>query len=60
MNLPDHQRIPLVLFHFEDMSYEEIAKELRISMPKLKTDISRGRAALAKALARKGVTSHES
>src|SRR4029450_12527836 len=23
--LPDHQRIPIVLFHFEDMSYQDIA-----------------------------------
>ncbi len=50
--LPDHQRVPLVLFHFEDMSYEDIAKQLRISLPKLKTDIMRGRAALAKTLER--------
>jgi RNA polymerase sigma-70 factor (ECF subfamily) len=50
--LPDHQRIPLVLFHFEDMSYEDIARQLRISLPKLKTDILRGRAALAKTLER--------
>jgi RNA polymerase sigma-70 factor (ECF subfamily) len=48
--LPDHQRIPLVLFHFEDMSYEDIAKQLRISLPKLKTDILRGRAVLARTL----------
>jgi RNA polymerase sigma-70 factor (ECF subfamily) len=48
--LPDHQRVPLVLFHFEDMSYEQIAKQLRISLPKLKTDIMRGRAALARTL----------
>lgn len=50
--LPDHQRVPLVLFHFEDMSYEDIAKQLRISLPKLKTDILRGRAALARTLER--------
>lgn len=48
--LPDHQRIPLVLFHFEEMSYEEIARHLRISLAKLKTDILRGRAALARSL----------
>src|SRR5690606_20057467 len=28
--LPEHQRVPLVLFHFEDMPYEEIAKKLRV------------------------------
>ena len=56
--LPDHQRIPLVLFHFEDMPYEDIAKQLRVSLSKVKTDILRGREALAKILARSGAT-HE-
>ena len=46
--LPDHQRVPLVLFHFEDMSYDEIARRLAVSLPKLKTDLMRGRAALAR------------
>ena len=50
--LPDHQRIPLVLFHFEDASYEEIATTLGISLGKVKTDIHRGRAALRAVLAR--------
>ena len=54
--LPEHQRVPLVLFHFEEMPYEEIAKSLRISLSKVKTDILRGRAALAKILAGRGVT----
>ena len=44
--LPDHQRVPLVLFHFEDASYEDIATALRISIAKVKTDIHRGREAL--------------
>ena len=44
--LPDHQRVPLVLFHFEDASYEEIASALQISLAKVKTDIHRGREAL--------------
>ncbi len=48
--LPDHQRVPLVLFHFEDMPYEEIARQLGVSLSKVKTDILRGRAALAKML----------
>ncbi len=29
--LPDHQRVPLVLYHFENMPYDEIAKQLRVS-----------------------------
>jgi RNA polymerase sigma-70 factor (ECF subfamily) len=48
--LPEHQRVPLVLFHFEDMPYDEIAKKLRISLAKVKTDILRARRALADAL----------
>lgn len=49
--LPEHQRLPLVLYHFEDMPYDEIAKILNISLAKVKIDILRGRRALAKALA---------
>ena len=53
--LPEHQRVPLVLYHFEEMSYDEIAEQLRVSLPKVKTDIQRARAAMAKILARHGV-----
>ena len=49
--LPDHQRGPLVLFHFEDASYEEIAALLRVSVGKIRTDIHRGREALRRQLA---------
>src|SRR6185436_12703803 len=55
--LPEHQRVPLVLFHFEDASYEEIARTLRISLAKVKTDIHRGREALRKHLEGKGPAS---
>jgi RNA polymerase sigma-70 factor, ECF subfamily len=48
--LPPAQRVPLVLYHFEDKSYEEIALMLRISLSKVKTDIFRGREALKKKL----------
>jgi RNA polymerase sigma-70 factor (ECF subfamily) len=44
--LPDHQRLPLVLYHFEELSYQEIADKLGASLTKIKTDIRRGRAAL--------------
>jgi RNA polymerase sigma-70 factor (ECF subfamily) len=53
--LPEHQRVPLVLYHFEEMPYLEIAKQLGVSLPKVKTDIQRARGALANILARKGV-----
>lgn len=48
--LPDYQRVPLVLFHFEDMSYDEIAAALDVSLGKVKTDIHRGREALRREL----------
>lgn len=48
--LPDHQRVPLVLFHFEERSYEQIAAALGVSLGKVKTDIHRGREALKKEL----------
>jgi RNA polymerase sigma-70 factor (ECF subfamily) len=48
--LPDAQRVPLVLFHYEDLSYQQIAEDLEISVAKVKTDILRGRVALAKLL----------
>ncbi len=49
--LPEQQRVPLVLFHFEDLSYAEIAARLGIALAKLKTDMHRGRLALARVLA---------
>lgn len=57
--LPEHQRVPLVLFHFEEMPYEQIAEKLRVSLPKVKTDIHRARAALAAILARRGITAEQ-
>jgi RNA polymerase sigma-70 factor (ECF subfamily) len=45
--LPDHQRIPLVLYHYEEMPYQDIADRLGISLAKVKTDVLRGRVAMA-------------
>ena len=56
--LPDHQRVPLVLYHFEEQPYDQIAQQLGVSLSKIKTDILRGRAALAQILMRSG-TAHE-
>jgi len=53
--LPAHQRVPLVLYHFEDVSYEDIAAKLGISLAKVKTDIRRGRTALAPLLRAQGM-----
>ena len=48
--LPPAQRVPLVLYHFDNLSYEEIAAHLKVSLGKVKTDIHRGREALRKRL----------
>lgn len=52
--LPNHQRVPLVLFHFEERSYQDIADTLGISLSKVKSDIHRGREALKQALGTDG------
>jgi RNA polymerase sigma-70 factor (ECF subfamily) len=52
--LPDHQRIPLVLYHYEEMPYQDIADRLGVSLAKVKTDILRGRVAMAALLTPSG------
>lgn len=49
--LPPAQRVPLVLYHMEDLSYEDIAAQLGVSLGKVKTDIFRGRETLRRRLA---------
>lgn len=53
--LPEHQRLALVLYHFEELSYEEISIQLRASLAKIKTDIRRARAALLPLLQSSGI-----
>lgn len=48
--LPAAQRVPLVLFHLEGLTYEEIAAKLNVSLGKVKTDIFRGRESLRRSL----------
>lgn len=48
--LPKDQRAALVLYHFEDMDYAEIARALGASLGKVKTDIHRARRALFRQL----------
>lgn len=48
--LPAAQRVPLVLFHLEGLSYEDIAAKLGVSLGKVKTDIFRAREALRRKL----------
>jgi RNA polymerase sigma-70 factor (ECF subfamily) len=49
--LPHDQRAAIVLFHFQEMPYQEIAAKLKVSLAKVKTDILRGREALKRRLA---------
>jgi RNA polymerase sigma-70 factor, ECF subfamily len=53
--LPEHQRVALVLYHFEDFSYQDIAARLHASLAKVKTDIRRGRCALLPMLVSAGM-----
>jgi RNA polymerase sigma-70 factor (ECF subfamily) len=46
LDLPAQYRVPLVLFHYEGFEYAEIASKLKISLSKVKSDISRGRTRL--------------
>ena len=60
VKLPEHQRVPLVLCHFQEMSYEDIAQRLQVSLAKVKVDIHRARVALTKQLMRTDLISIES
>lgn len=57
--LPEGQRVPLVLYHFENMSYEDIAAKLRVSLSKVKTDIFRARARMRTELEKQSGASAE-
>ncbi len=48
--LPKDQRVALVLYHYEDLDYADIAARLKVSLGKVKTDIFRARQALLKKL----------
>jgi RNA polymerase sigma-70 factor (ECF subfamily) len=52
LTLPDKQRVPLVLYHYEELSYLEIAEALKIPLSQVKTDIHRGREALKRKIMR--------
>jgi RNA polymerase sigma-70 factor (ECF subfamily) len=52
--LPASQRVPIVLFHFDELSYQQIAERLKVSISKVKTDIHRGREALRAVLTKDG------
>jgi RNA polymerase sigma-70 factor (ECF subfamily) len=54
-SLPQHQRVVLVLYHFEDLSYQEIADKMGASLTKIKTDIRRARAAMLRVFESSGL-----
>lgn len=43
LGLPASYRVPLVLYYYENLEYKEIAKKLKVSLSKVKTDILRGK-----------------
>ena len=49
--LPPRQRAALVLHHMDDLSVADVARELGVPEGTVKSDLSRGRASLARALA---------
>jgi RNA polymerase sigma-70 factor (ECF subfamily) len=49
-SLPVKYRVPIVLFHYDGMSYKEIAATLAISLSAVETRIHRAKKKLAKAL----------
>lgn len=48
--LPENQRMAVILYRYEQMSYEEIAKSLEISLSAVKSLLSRARESLRKQL----------
>jgi RNA polymerase sigma-70 factor (ECF subfamily) len=55
-HLPERQRLSLVLYHFEELAYDEIAKQLRVPLATVKSDIHRARHALLKQLQSRGMS----
>jgi RNA polymerase sigma factor (sigma-70 family) len=49
-SLPEHYRKVIILRHFEDKSYEEIAKELKLPIGTVKVHLFRARELLYKKL----------
>jgi len=52
LKIPDHLRIALVLFYYEDMAYKKIAEMLNVSLSKVKIDIMRAKIKLKKEIMR--------
>lgn len=50
MKLPDKYRLPIILFHFEELSIQEISEILLLPPGNIRTRLSRGREKLKKSL----------
>jgi len=57
--LADHYRIPFVLFHQEEMSYEEISRALAVPLGTVKSRVHRARERLYQELSRAGFLERE-
>ena len=55
---PDHRAV-LILKHFEEQSYEEVAQILNISVKKVKSRLFAARLVLRQILLRKGVVEND-
>jgi RNA polymerase sigma factor (sigma-70 family) len=53
--LPEKYRLPIILCHLEGLTHEEIARRLDLCLGVVKGRLERGRAALRKRLARRGL-----
>ena len=53
--LPDRYRIPIVLFHLEGRTHEQVARELRCPVGTISSRLSRARDLLRSRLARRGL-----
>ena len=50
MELPEEYRLPLVMFYFQDNSYQEIAEQLKVPLGTVMSRLSRAKAQLRKRL----------
>ena len=56
-DLPEEFRVPVVLFYFHELSYQDIATELSIPLGTVMSRLSRGKEHLRRRLCRDGAKS---
>ena len=57
--LEEKYRVPIVLFYFQELTYEQIGEVMNIPMATVKTRLLRGKEQLKSAIALKGVAEYE-